>query len=158
MAADIDPELDPATERQVAAALFNRVWWLLDATSRSQEQEDELVHAVHASAYHWLRIGTAQNRARGEWQCSHVYAVVGRPEPALHHARRCLAICEANGIGNFDLGFAYEALARAHAIAGDHDEAMRWVAAARDAADDVAEDEDRELLLSDLATIPGVTP
>jgi hypothetical protein len=94
------------------------------------------------------------NHARGEWQLARVYAVVERPEPALHHARRCLAICEDHGIGGFDLGFAHEALARAHAVAGDHDAAARHAEDARAAAAEIAEDDDREMVLADLATLP----
>ncbi|HLK43721.1 MAG TPA: hypothetical protein VKV34_10305, partial [Thermoleophilia bacterium] len=59
-----------------------------------------------------------------------------------------------NGIGDFDLAFAYEALARAYAVAGDRDEAARWEALARSAAVDIGDDDDRELVLSDLSTLP----
>src|SRR3954452_3737876 len=104
-----------------------------------------------------MQVGTAVNRARGEWQCSRVYAVLGRGEPALRHARRCLTICEREGIGDFDLCFAYESLARAHAVAGDPEEARRWLEQAHNAAAEIAEDDDRELLLSDLETI-ATTP
>ena len=72
-----------------------------------------MLDAPHASRFHWGEVGTAVNLARGEWQVSHVYAVLNRAEPALYHARRCLAICEANAIGDFDLAYAYEAIARA---------------------------------------------
>jgi hypothetical protein len=153
MAAPTDPGIDPTTSRRLAVALFNRTWSLLELDARTQEQDSELVHTAHASAYHWMQVGAPVNRARSEWQCSRVYAVLGRAEPALWHARRSLAFCEAAGIADFDLGFAYEALARAHAVAGDRGEAERWLARAHAAAADVAEDDDRELLLTDLETI-----
>lgn len=149
-----DPGLDAATHRQVGIALFNYTWTLLELDSRSTDQEIEMVHAAHASAYHWLQVGTAANRARSEWQCSRVYSVIGRAEPAIWHAGHCLAICKAEGIGDWDLGFAYEALARAHAVAGDTAESGGWLQHARDAAVDIAKDEDRDLLLKDLETIP----
>ena len=113
MAPKTDPGLDPATERVVAVALFNHAWTLMEVADRTEEQECELVHAAHASAYHWMKVGNAVNRARSEWQCSRVYAVLGRAEPALWHARRCLGFCEREGIGDWDLAFAYEALASA---------------------------------------------
>jgi DNA-binding transcriptional MerR regulator len=154
MTAKTDPGLDDATHRQVGVALFNHVWTLLENEQRTAEQDIEMVHAAHASAYHWMQVGTAANRARSEWQCSRVYAVLRRPEPALWHARLVLEICEREGIGDWDLAFAYEALARAHAVAGDADEAARWLEQARNAAAAVAEDDDRELVLADLETIP----
>jgi hypothetical protein len=66
-----------------------------------------------------------------------------------------LDICERNGIGDWDLGLAYEALARSYAVAGDSAESARWLASAHSACVEIAEDEDRDLLLGDLATIPA---
>jgi len=145
--------LDPALQRQLGVDLFNRVWTLLELNERTPEQDDELVHAAHASAYHWRQVGAPDNFARSEWQCSRAYAVLGRSEPALSHARRCLELCEQHGIGDWDLGFAYEALARACAVAGDGGESRRWLARAEEQAGFIADTDDRELLLRDLATI-----
>jgi hypothetical protein len=141
--------------RRLGVDLFNRVWALLETDDRTPEQDDELVHAAHASAYHWRQVGTPANRARSEWQCSRVYAVLGRAEPALHHARRCLELCEASpgALEPFDLPYAHEALARAHAVAGEPAEARRHAERAR-ASLDAIDDDDRELLLADLATLP----
>lgn len=91
--------------------------------------------------------------ARGEWQCSRVYAVLNRPEPCLHHAQRVLDLCTENDLADWDLAFAHEALARGHAIAGDGEAARRETELAL--AIDIAEDEDRALILADLGTIPG---
>ena len=144
---------DAATHRQLAVDLFNHVWTLLETAERSPMQDDELLHAAHASRYHWGVVGEPANLARGEWQCSRVYAVLGRGEPALWHARRCLALCEEHGIGDWDIAFAWEAVARALKVAGDHDGAQEAVARARALTAEIAEDEDRELVLSDLSTI-----
>ena len=124
---------------------------------RTPEQDDELIHAAHASRHHWAEIGTAANLARGEWQVSRVYATLGRAEPAIYHARRCLAYCEAdaNALEEWDLPYAYEALARAHAVAGDTGEAQRFGARARELAERVRDQEDREQLAADLATLPS---
>ena len=149
------PQLDPAAERQLAAALFNRVWTLLELETRTEAEEAEMIHAAHASTYHWMRIGGPGRRARGEWQCSRVYAVLGRAEPALFHARKVLDICQREGIGDFDLAFAYEALARASALGGDVAEAHRWAELARAACAEIAEDEDREIVVGDLQTLPA---
>jgi hypothetical protein len=140
------------TDRELGVELFNRTWALLESPD---PDPDELVHCAHASAYHWMEAGTVANRARSEWQCSRVYSVLGRAEPALHHARRCLELCESapDEIEEFDLPFAFEAMARAHAVAGDADAAQEWLARARVAAEKIVDDDDRVLLDSDLATI-----
>ncbi len=145
--------IDAAAERQLAIDLFNHVWTLLEKPDRTAAEDAEMVHAAHASCYHWQQVGTAVNVVRGEWQCSRVYAVLGRSEPALQHARRALALCEQGGIGGFDLGCAFEALARAHSVAGDSAEAQGWLDRGRSTAAGIADDEDRQVLLSDLDTI-----
>lgn len=149
-----DPLLSPDAERRLAGDLFNATWALLENASRTSEQDDEMLHMAHASRHHWGRVGGPENRARGEWQCSRVYAVLGRGEPALHHARRVLEICREFGIGDFDLAFAYEALARAHAVAGDGDESRRMKEKALEACAAVSDEEDAALVRADLATIP----
>jgi DNA-binding transcriptional MerR regulator len=147
--------LDADTERSVAKALFNGVWDLLGQEQRTTDDDARMIHMAHASCYHWLQVGEPANAARGEWQCSRVYAVLGRSEPALFHARRVLDICQRNGIGDWDLAFAYEAMSRAHAVAGDDDEAQRWAEQARAACAEIADDADREIVLSDLETLPS---
>src|SRR5581483_4843064 len=144
-------------ERMLAAQLFNETWRLLEMEQRTREDDDRMIHTAHASRYHWGQAPTATpaNLARGEWQVSRVYAVLGRPEPALHHARRVLDLCQENGIGDWDLAFAYEALARAHAVAGHADQARQFTGQALAAAQDIAEDGEREIVLADLETIPG---
>jgi hypothetical protein len=113
-----------------------------------------MLHAAHASRYHWGEAEECrpENLARGEWQISRVYTVLGRAEPAIWHARRCLEHCQANGIGDWDLAYAYEALARAHALAGDT-EAEEWKSKARAAGDAIADPEDREHFDEDYATL-----
>lgn len=146
--------LSREAERRLAARLFNATWDLMEKEDRTAAENDRMIHSAHASRYHWEQVGTAANLARGEWQCSRVYAVLRRAEPCLHHAQRVLDICQENGIGDWDLGFAYEALARGSAVAGDAEAARMWTERALAAAEDIAEDEERGLLLADLETIP----
>jgi hypothetical protein len=149
----MDDEAPPFDQRALAADLFNGVWALLETTDRSQDDDDRMLHMAHASRHHWGSVGTPANLARGEWLCSRVYAVLRRAEPSLHHARRVLDICERHGIGDWDLAFAHEAIARAQTLAGDSEAAREAVRAARAVV--IAGDEDRELLEADLATLPA---
>jgi len=144
------PELDVDTRKALGKGLYNHTWTLLEKKDRTPDEDDEMIHAAHASRYHWGEVGGPENRARGEWQCSRVYAVLGRGEPALWHARRCLAICEEHGIADWDIAAAYEALARASFVAGDRAGAARWAGAARTALAAVADEDDREQIEQDL--------
>jgi hypothetical protein len=146
--------LESDTHRKLAKDLFNYVWTLLEKPDRTERESDRMIDAAHASRLFWEEIGEAVHHARGEWQISRAYTAVGRAEPALHHARRCLEICEEHGIGDFDLAYAYEGLARAHALAGQGEAASRYEAQARGAAEHIAGEEDRKLVLGDLETLP----
>jgi tetratricopeptide (TPR) repeat protein len=148
--------LDPAAERAMAVELYNRVWSLLDEAELSVEQRDEVVHCAHASAWHWSRVGTVQNRAIGEWQISRVYASLGRPEPAVHHAHRAFGRAEEVGDVPWLLASAYEGLARAYAAAGDVETARQWRDRAMLALDQVDDPEDREIVEKDIAALPDL--
>ncbi len=141
--------------RKQAASLFNHVWRLLEKKARTPGEDEAMIHAAHASRYHWSVVGKPVQIAIGDWQVSHVYAVLRRPEPATYHARRCLAACRAHHIRDFPLAFAYEALARAAGVAGRARDRDRYLRRARTAAEGIEDEEDRKLVLSDLATIPG---
>jgi hypothetical protein len=155
---DDDPprrHVDGKEQRRLAADLFNLVWTLLESPNRSPEEDERMVHAAHASRFHWGEAGEPVNLARGDWQISRVYAVLGRAEPALHHARRCLETCQDNGIEDFDLAFAYEALARASAVAGRSEDAATYAGLARQAGERIGEPEERDIFFSDLAGLPA---
>jgi hypothetical protein len=135
--------------------LNNLVWTMMDKPDRTPEEDEQMLHAAHASCYHWLEAGTPVNHARGVWLISRVYAVLGKADPALHYAKRCLEICEANGIADFDIAFAYEALARAHAVGSNEGERDKHLQLAQKAGEAIAGEEDRKIFFGDLASVPG---
>jgi hypothetical protein len=148
--------LDADTHRLMAVHLFNHVWTLLEAEDRSAEQDDEMLHAAHASRWHWARTGAPdldQRLAVGEWQCSRVYAVLGRGEPSLHHARRCVELAEGGETEGWVRASAYEAMARASRVAGDRRAFEEWRERARSAAATITDEEDRQVIENDLATL-----
>ncbi len=143
------------SHKRFAVNLFNLVWSLLDKKDRTKQEDDKMVHAAHASRFHWGEIGTALEIERGEWQISRVYSVLNRPQSALHHAKGCLQICQENNIQDFDIAFAYEAMARACAVAGEKSESEKYIKLAKEAGEQIKGKEDRDYFLSDLKTVPG---
>jgi len=150
----VDP-VDAATHRRLAADLFNRSWQLLELERRTPEQDDELIHVVHASCHHWGEVGTPAHRARGENQCARVYAALGRPEAALHHASRALELACAGGEGleDWDLATAFEVVARANLAAGNRADAEQYAELAREELEKIADPDDREVVASQLAEL-----
>jgi len=147
--------LDAEMHKRLGIDLFNKTWTFLDMENRTRDEDDEMLHCAHASAFHWFHVGTQANRARSEWQVSRVNAVLGRPEAALAHAERCLDLVEGapDQMEEFDLPAAYEALARAHLVAGNTAEAKRFHELGLAATGRIEDEEDRQIIEKDFATI-----
>jgi hypothetical protein len=111
-----------------------------------------MLYAAWASAYHWLRAGTAVHHQRAEWMLSRVYTILGDAPAAIAHAKRCLELTETSPgeMAPFDLAYACEAIARASALAGDEPEATRYLELAREAGTRITNTEDRQIFEDDL--------
>ncbi|MGZ9159225.1 MAG: hypothetical protein ACXW36_10220 [Nitrospira sp.] len=151
-----DPNLDvAAAHRYFSTECFNRAWDLIEKEDRTPEDEEQMLNLSMASLYHWTQRPdcTEKERSIGYWQVSRIYALTGRPEMATAYAERCLEVTEDAELPPFYLGYAYEALARAAMIGRDRSSAMEYIAKARAQAQREQSEEDRQLLLDDLATI-----
>jgi hypothetical protein len=136
-----------------ARSLNGEVWGLLGQAERTPEESERMVHAAHASLYHWLFAGGGVNQQRGEWLIARVYAELGVGEAALRHAQRCQELTDQHAaeMKDFDRAYAFEALARANAVAGDLEAATQYRKQARDAGDAIADQETRTYFDGDLA-------
>jgi hypothetical protein len=137
---------------EFASQLNGEVWELLDTTDRSSADDERMLYAVWASAYHWLRAGTAVHHQRAEWLLARVYTVLGDAPAAIVHARRCLELTETSPgeMAPFDLAYACEAIARASTLAGDEHEATRYLELAREAGTRITNPEERQIFEGDL--------
>jgi tetratricopeptide (TPR) repeat protein len=138
-------------QQQFAKSTNHRVWDLLDLSSRTEGEEEELLLAANASLFHWLQVGTAVHAQRGHWMLSRVHVVLGRKDDALNQALRCQAITESNPdeMEDFDLAFAQEALARAYALAGDLNKARKHHQKAVALGEAIKDQEDQKIFLGD---------
>jgi hypothetical protein len=139
--------------RKLGIDLFNYVWLIIEKPDRTIMENDTMLHAAHASRYHWEQIGAPVNIVRGEWQISRVYSILKRSEPAIYHGQRCLDMCQEHQINDFDLAYAYEALARAYSIAQQWTEVRKFLELATSAGGEIADAEDKEWFFKDLSTI-----
>jgi hypothetical protein len=155
---DPDVELDLAVvHRHLAAACFNRTWEWIQQADRTPEQTEEMIHTAHASAWHWLQRpdNAPKRRSVACWLLSRVYALAARPDEARRYAH--LAAASAMGESPFYRAYALEALARAESRAGNAAEARRLAAEARGLAAQVERDDERKMLLDDLAELESGT-
>jgi len=152
-AAELRYSLNEA-ERYFAATLNNKVWDLLAKTDRTREDDEMMIHAAHASFYHWSVVGKPVNVARGFWLISHVYAVLKQVDPAIHYANRCLDVTQAEALIDFDLAYAYEGMARAYAAAGNKAKCEEYLKLTQDAGGKIKNKEDRDVFSSDFKAGP----
>lgn len=142
------------THQALAIETFNLTWDLIDQAEKSPAEIDRMINAAHTSRFHWEVAGTPVNIARGEWLISRVYALLDRVEPCLYHANRCLKSTLENDLKDFDLAFAYEAMARACNLAGDEVETAKYMSLAEEAGAKITESGDRDYFFSELQSIP----
>ncbi len=150
----VSQETEKDFNNKYAAGLNNLVWSLLEKEDRTEGENASMISSAHASLYHWSRIGTDINLQRGQWLISHVYAVLNMPESALYHADRCLKITVQNNLKDFDLAYAYEAMARAYAVSKNRNEALKYMGLAEQAGNSIEKQEDKDLFFSDFNAEP----
>jgi hypothetical protein len=134
-----------------AVDFHSRTWNMLDQPIRTREENERMRDYAHASLAHWRVAGTALHSERGEWMLARVYAVLGEVELSLQHARRCQELLETfkQEMEDFDFAFAPEALARAHALAGNKQEAQKYIALAQKAGEAIREEDEREIFFQE---------
>lgn len=148
--------VDSSAHRSIAIEANNSTWEILGrpVDQISPEEAEEMTRRAYAAAYHWQRAegSTPANSARADWLLSRVWVVRGDGALAMNYARRCMATCEASSLADFDLAYAYEALARAHACLGQAPQARQcrekaaWVP--------IADPEDKKVVDGDLTSEP----
>lgn len=136
-----------------SAGCFNQVWELLDKPDRSVDEDESMLHACHASLWHWLqrRDCSRRNLSVGYWQLARVNAVLKRAAEATRYAEHCLE--HSREESPFFLGYAYEALARASLATGTPEKTKEFLQLAMEQAaliDDAAE---KSMLMADLRAI-----
>jgi len=135
-----------------AKNLNGKVWELFGKADRSKAEDELMIHAAHASCYHWLMAGTELHHQRAEWLISHVYAERGIVDSAYRHASRCLELTNAfpDLMMDFDKAYAMEGMARVHALAGHRDLALQFLETAEESGRAIGNAEDRNIFLGDL--------
>jgi hypothetical protein len=137
-----------------AMELYNLVWDMLDRPERDRLQDELMIHTAHAAAFHWSQVGEPEQLQRSEWQLSRVYTIIGDKAQALHYARRCFEVTQEQRLGDFDLAFALEAMARANAQNGNKIDFEQYYVLALKAADQIADEGDKDLFLAELNSDP----
>lgn len=148
------PDFDvAAAHKYFAADCFNKAWDLIENPVRTPDDNRLMVALNQASIFHWLNRSDCDNKRLtiGYWQASRIQSLLGNASEALLHAEVCLNY--SSGLEPFHVGYAYEALARAVALAGENERAAEYRLKAEAQAALVTNSESRALLVKDLAEL-----
>lgn len=150
------PDFDVgAAHKYFAVSCFNGAWDLIDKPERTAAEDEEMLRLAMASVWHWTQQEdcTPTNVSVGYWQVSRVYAILKRAEDARRYGQLSLETSQAEGVGPFYRGYAFEALARAEAVAGNRIQMESYLSRAQQLADAIPDADAKKMLLDDLKTI-----
>jgi hypothetical protein len=137
-----------------AVQTFNGAWDLIDKPDRTPDEDSEMLQRAFASRWHWGFVGGPEQLATGDWQIAHVASLLGYGWMAQVYAQRAFDACEREGWTDWRRASMLEGMARAAAAAGDAAAHAKYYALATEAVAAIAEEEDRNVIASQLATVP----
>ena len=147
---------EPAPHRALAVGYFNLSWELIEARTRTPNQDRDLLSAAFASRRHWIDAGgTSENLVIADWQVAHAASLAGFLDVAEAFSRAAYDDARSAGLATWLLASTAEGRARARAAVGDRDGFERFAAEARELLAQVDDEEDRQLIESQLASIPA---
>ena len=134
---------------------------LAEKDNLTPNDEDALLNAAFAAAYHWAQVGAPVNHARADLTLAHAFSRLAQkkenahlaPE-AMRYARRCLNFFNTNPGEDWDMAFAHAEMAYAAAVSGDKYLHSYHYQQANRLGENIVEQEDRKVFLDTLKKIP----
>lgn len=128
----------------------NEAWQLIEKTDRNNDENDSLIRAAQTSLYHWLQSEKTVHHQRAYWLLSHCYALIKQSNEAQFYAEKCYQLTKTEKVEIFDQAYCYEALSRVEKLKGNQDNAHAYQQLALDIADEIKNDEDKTIFMSDI--------
>ncbi|MHA2602096.1 MAG: hypothetical protein AM324_008220 [Candidatus Thorarchaeota archaeon SMTZ1-83] len=136
------------------------VWAVLDKNKPSTRELEDALELAYTSRYHWKKVGTLTNDVRAVYMISRVFSHMKKGDSAVHYANEMLELAEKaekEDPGNwkdFDMPFVYEAVAKAHAAAGNKDECKKYIKMSQDLIDRLTDEQDKQICQGELDRVP----
>lgn len=141
-----------APHRALAVAAHNGCWDLLER-ERTALEDLELLELALTSRHHWRAAGGARELAIADWMVARCLAAIGDGPLSLRFANTALDEQPADAPAWLRASLL-EGVARAHAACGDQAARDEFATRAAAALAEEHDTEDRELIASQLATVP----
>jgi hypothetical protein len=129
--------------------------WDLSVQVRSPEQDREMLNCAHASAWHWAHIGTELNQMRARMLLAEVHALLGLGVSAFTYASEMRAYFLERETPDWEVAFTHAIYAHACLVNGKINDYRASYATAKAAIEQIADEEDRKIVLLTFKQIPG---
>lgn len=140
--------------KKLAIESFNKTWQYIDKENKTSEDIEEMIKLAHSSRHYWVKAGgTELNKQRGDWMISHVYCLTGNGKEALVYAKKCYDRTIKENFKDFDLVFAYEAMAHSYKVLNDDSNKDIYLKKGYEAIEQVEKKEDKDYCKSQLDLI-----
>ena len=139
----------------ISAGAHNQAVDVLYSDRPSTEEIQDLIELAHVAHWHWLKRTdkTPQNVSVAQWLLSRAYSANGLGDRALRYAEQSLATIENEDLLPSFYGYCNEAMARAHLVLGDEDNARVLLSKALEIAETVPNPQAKEHLLDQINRI-----
>lgn len=141
-------------QRRFAVECNNRAWRLSEQPARSAAEDDEMLAAAYAAAYHWSKVGTALHAARAKMLLAHVLALTGQGAAAMANAQASFDYVIHHDSPAWEIAFAHAILANAAAASGDAHLHRRHYDVARGLGERLPDPDERRIFSATFARVP----
>ncbi len=148
------PEETALWQRRLASQASNRAWTLSEATSRTPEEDEEMLQAAHAAMHFWKIVGNDNNRAHAAQLVAHAYALLGLPNPAAHFLAKSQPAFLSGKAAAWEVALAHAVAANVAAAKHDAAAHRAHFHKAVDLVAQLPDPEDRKILEATLRVLP----
>jgi hypothetical protein len=142
-----------AWHRRFAAASNNRAWDL-SVQNRSAAEDQEMLNAAHASAWHWQKAGTELNRMRATILLAEVHSLLGYGQSALAYAEEMREYFLRVGAPDWETAFVHVVHAHASSAAGEAVKHRASYESAVAALGNISSEKERHIVASTFSHVP----
>jgi hypothetical protein len=142
--------------KKMGAKTNGGVWGVLDNNEPTEAELEDALEMAYTSRYHWKQVGTLTNDVRAAYMISRVFSHMKNGDQAVNYANQMLDLAkkaekdDADNWASFDMPFVYEAIAKAHAAAGNKDECKKYTQMSQELIDKLEDKQDKEICQGEL--------
>jgi hypothetical protein len=154
MSTNLPPEDEPKWRRRLGSAANNRAWTLSEKLLRTAQEDEEMLHAAHASAHLWSAIGNERNAAFAHLLLGQVHALLGNAALAERFAGAASRFFSSHAGEPSERATMHAVAANAAHCRGDRDAHAREYAAALGEMEAISNPQEKEIFLATLRVVP----